>query len=172
MTLNVLKSLGGEAWYAEAPDWRSDDPHAVLRIGVSKHAISNKSKRGQTWALGQLYGVLLTGLISTTHIFGGLRRSMCIGDDMEADNKKLTFTWPARHDARLVENSGVWEISRIAAEVKTVFAVNVSLNSRESEFPNIYGWAEHWTWLDADEVLIGAPVDWETRYDSRLWSKG
>lgn len=39
-----------------------------------------------------------------------------------------------------------------------------------TEFPDIYGWAEHWTWVAADPNEPGAPVDWKTRYDQRLWT--
>lgn len=173
----VMMAPGGEPWFAETIDWRSTDPNAVLKIGVPKAAIARRAGRGQTWALGQMYGVLATGLINVEHIFEGLRRPMCVENNMSADETKLTFVWTPRHDAKMSADGMAFE--RVAAPPQSVFFVHVSPNTQLTEFPEIFGWAEHWGWVDLSPSpspalspsLSGAPIDWETRYDRRLWSR-
>jgi hypothetical protein len=70
-------------------------------------------------------------------------------------------------------------IERLAAPPNCAFFVHVSPNAQATDFPDIFGWAEHWGWVDLSPPsspspsppLSGAPVDWETRYDRRVWSK-
>jgi hypothetical protein len=45
-------------------------------------------------------------------------------------------------------------------------------NRMLKEFPQIHGWADHWTWIAADPNVDGSPIDWETRYEERLWIAG
>jgi hypothetical protein len=159
----------GGSWHAETIDWRSSDPHTILRIGVSKKAIENRCQRGQSWALGQMYGVLQPGLIFVEHIFQGFRRPMCVSEDMNADAEKLAFTWKARHDAQMTR--GGTDFVRVPPEPGTVFFVHVSRNAKSGTDGDIFGWAEHWGWVDQSPTLSGAPIDWEIRYDKRIWSK-
>lgn len=58
----------------------------------------------------------------------------------------------------------------VAAPANRVFVVYISPNEMLSQFPDVYGWAEHWAWVAADPSLKGAPIDWETRYDEKIWS--
>ena len=175
---SIMKVPGGGPWYAETIDWRSSDPHAILKIGVPKAAIARRAGHGQTWALGQLYGVVATGLINVQHVFQGFRRRMCVEDDMAADELKLAFIWTPRHDARMNEDG--MDFLRVAAPPGAAFFVHVSPNTQLTEFPEIFGWAEHWGWVDLSPapstplspLLSGAPIDWERRYDRRLWSRG
>jgi hypothetical protein len=92
---------------------------------------------------------------------------MCVGENEDADREKLVFTWKARRDAYMTAEG---ELHYRAAEVDTVFFVLVTPNGRLSEFPDIFGWAEHWGWLPEAANLSGAPVDYQTRYDIRLWT--
>lgn len=173
----ILMTPEGRPWFAETIDWRSSDPHAVLNIGVPKSAIAKRAGRGQTWALGQMHGVLATGLINTEHIFEGFRRPMFVEDDMSADARKLAFVWTPSHDARMTPDGHGLE--RVAAPPNCAFFVHVSPNDQLVEFPEIFGWAEHWGWVDLSPArsppsspsVSGAPIDWETRYDRRLWSR-
>jgi hypothetical protein len=174
----VLKAPGtSRPWYAETIDWRSSDPHAVLKIGIPRTALRKQAERGQAWSLGQMYGVLQTGLINVEHIFQGLRRRMCVEDDMTADAGMYAFIWTPRHDARMTEDGTDYE--RVAAPPNAAFFVHVSPNRQLIDFPEIFGWAERWGWVDLSPLvspplsppLLGAPIDWQTRYDRRLWSR-
>lgn len=57
------------------------------------------------------------------------------------------------------------------APANRVFCVYISRNEMLVDFPDIYGWLEHGTWIAADPKRPGAPVDWENRYDKALWSR-
>lgn len=167
--LTFMQQPGGGAWVAEAVNWEEDDrPH--LNIGITKAAILARSARGQRWILGQMYKVVGTGMILAKHVFRGLRRDMLVGDDDTADKKKLAITWVSPRDAKLTGPASACQVEYEEAPEGCVFVVYVSPNEMLKDFPNIYGWAEHWAWLPADSNLPGAPIDWETRYDSRIWS--
>ena len=102
---------------------------------------------------------------------------MCVDDDMSADQQKLAFIWTPRHDAKMSADG--MSVERVAAPPNSAFFVHVSPNDHLNAYPEIFGWAEHWGWVDLSPspstgpspTLIGAPIDWETRYDSRLWSR-
>jgi hypothetical protein len=138
----ILMLPGGGPWFAETIDWRSSDPHAVLKIGIPKARFRGPSARGHSWTIGQLYGVVATGLINVEHIFRGFRRPMCVDDDMSADQQKLAFIWTPRHDAKMSADG--MSIERVAAPPKCAFFVHVSPNDHLDAYPEIFGWAEHW----------------------------
>lgn len=57
---------------------------------------------------------------------------------------------------------------------KRVFVVLV----REEKQPNdyegvgsIFGSIEKWNWVKEDPELPSAPIDWQERYETRLWSR-
>jgi hypothetical protein len=164
----VLKNADGSVWCTEAINWESDDPHSVRKIGVKKSTFQNDFDHGLTWAIGQFYGVLSTGLISADHIFCGLRRRMSVNGNSHADSNMLIFTWVAHRDA---EMSREGELTFCAAEVGSIFFVIVSKNTDQDTYPDIYGWAERWGWLPGHSTIKGAPVDFDSRYDTRVWSQ-
>lgn len=168
----ILKSADGGNWVAETIDFRSSDPHAILNLGISKSAITNRAQRGLSWSLGQLYGVVATGLINVEHIFQGLRRRLSVNGDGDADEKKYVFTWSAKRDARLGDD-GVLKFFPAPLDDhgrERVFFVIVSPNVQSEKFPDIFGWIEWWGWLPSHAAMRGAPVDYDSRYDSRIWS--
>lgn len=166
--MSALKELGGDLWAAEAIDFRSPDPRAILKLGITKKAIATRASRGQSWSLGQLYGIIEPGLIMADHLFQGLRRPMSVNGNSRADETKLVFTWAARRDAQMTRDG---ELNYVAAPVNAVFFVIASPNGDTSSFPGIFGWIENWGWLQAHPDLPGAPVQYDSRYDSRLWSR-
>jgi len=167
--VDILKTIDGDIWHCDAPNWNNGDSNKTLRIGISKKGIANRAGRGQLWSLGQLYGVVATGLIFTQHVFQGLRRPMFVEGNKEADEIKQIFTWKAQWDARLLPDASNFE--RFPAEPGTVFFVHVSPCSDPTKYSGIYGWADHWGWVKEDGSLPGAPIDYGTRYDKRIWSR-
>ncbi len=118
-----------------------------------------------------MHGVVGTGLIFTEHVFKGLKRDMYVRKDRDAAKNKLALTWKAGRDAYLVGPAHDCRVEFHPAAPGTVFAVYISINAMLKDFPAIYGWAEHWTWIDDDPDVVGAPIDWQDRYDEQLWRK-
>jgi hypothetical protein len=165
---SILKNADGSTWYVETINWESSDPHSIRKLGLSKDSISFRAERGLTWALGQLYGVMATGIISVEHIFQGLRRPMSVNGDASADGSKLVFTWAAKRDAKMTVDGG---LEFCGAPIKRVFFVIVSPNLMPDRYPDIYGWVERWGWLESHDTLSGAPIAYDSRYDTRVWSR-
>lgn len=167
--MNLLKQPGGHVLVADAPNWAgSVDPH--LNIAVHLPSTVYRATRTLTWQLGQMYGVIGTGLIMTRHVFKGLNRDMYVREDKDAAAKKLVATWAAGRDAELVGDPQKPYLQYREAPANRVFAVYISPNEMLTDFPDIHGWAEHWAWIAADPKLPGAPMDWNTRYDEKVWS--
>ena len=99
-----------------------------------------------------------------------LTASTCYSDRLLAGEKKLVITWAAKRDAYFAGDPFNGRLEYSPAPENRVFAVYVSPNEMLDEFPSIAGWAEHWTWIAADPGTPGAPIDWRTRYDRRIWT--
>ncbi|WP_299618189.1 hypothetical protein [Pelagibius sp.] len=169
--MKLIDQPGGSIWVTDAPDWNSSDPHATHRIAVTPESLHARAERGLRHVLGQMYGVMCPGLIMAEHVFQGLKRGMSVGDDHDAAANKLAITWAAQRDATLTGDKFNPTLSFVDAPPNRVFVVYVSPNEMLKEFPSVFGWGERWTWVAADPDLPGAPIDSETRYDSRLWSR-
>jgi len=96
---------------------------------------------------------------------------MYVRGDQRADLKKLAITWTQGRDASWVGDPFEGRPEYRPAPENRVFAVYVSPNEMLQDFPSIFGWAEHWTWLPADSRLRGAPIDFDARFEECLWSK-
>lgn len=156
----------------DAINWTGDGLGDSKKIGISPEAIIARADRGLRRQIGQMYGVVGPGLIMAQHVFRGLRRGMLVRGDDEAAAKKLAITWAAKRDATFAGDRFDGRLEYVSAPENCVFAVYVSPNEMLETYPDIYGWAEHWTWIAADPELSGAPVDWRNRYDSRVWPAG
>jgi hypothetical protein len=172
LVVELLRQRGGHVWVADAPNWTDDRTKTHLTIAVSFQGIRSRADRGIRWALGQMYGVLAPGLILAEYVFEGLRRDMYVREDMNAAKHKLAVSWAAKRDAELVGDSFAPTLRFVEVPANRVFVVYISPNEMLTEFPDVYGWAEHWAWVGADADLPGAPVDWNTRYDRKIWSSG
>lgn len=173
--MELLSQPGGHIFVAEAPIWDRSNESLIrngdhLLLGVTKETIKLGATRGMSVYLGQLYGVVAPGLIFTTHLFEGLKRGMLVGDDSNADKHKLVASWAQHQDAYLEGHRNDPTLKFRDGPKNRVFVVVISRNKMLDEFPQIYGWMEHWTWVAADPSEAGAPVDWDTRFDRRIWS--
>ena len=82
----------------------------------------------------------------------------------------MTASWSQPRDARLIGDPQNPKLEYLAAPSNRVFVVAVSENDMLKDFPQIFGWIEHWAWVAADPDEAGAPIDWKTRYDERIWA--
>ena len=67
-------------------------------FGIPKADILRIRERGTWVRLVQLLNIVSPGLIVAEHIFRGLKRPLCEDEDMNADEKKLTYTWKPVYD--------------------------------------------------------------------------
>jgi len=169
LVVELLKQPGSHVWVADAPDWTGSSK-SHLRIAVYLPTIVGRAERGLSWQLGQMYGVVGTGLIMTRHVFQGLKRDMYVRDDKDAASKKLVATWAASRDAEIVGDRSNPHLNYVPAPENRVFGVYISPNEMLTDYPDIDGWAEHWAWIAADPDCPGAPIDWNFRYDKKVWS--
>lgn len=167
--MRLLAQPGGAVWVADAPNWQNLPKRDCLTLGISTGSLQAKAGRGQSVLLGQLYGIVATGLIHTKFIFQGLKRDMrLIGSSHDAASK-FAFSWLPNRDAYLDGDRSNPHLAFCGAPANRVFVVYVSPNGRPQDFPEIDGWLEHWTWIASDPEKIGAPVDWVERYDTCIW---
>ena len=141
-------------------------------LAITPDQLGRRSSRGQSTAIAQFYEIVQNGLILALHVFRGLKRPCCSGDDMGADKSKLVYVWTPAFDAIWKRERFQGAPSRCQPPSSAVFAVYVSPNGAKQEFPDVSGWIEHWAWLDEDDKSPGRPVKHETRYDEHLWSRG
>ncbi len=172
--MELLEQPGGNVYVAEAPTWDTSN-HALVRndhlvIGITKDALVALASRGLSAGLGQLYGVVCPGLISVQHLFRGLRRGMMVDQNSNAAPGRLAASWAQSRDCILVGSRHNPELEYLEAPRNCVFVVAISRNEMVEAFPQIYGWIDHWTWVAADPDEFGAPIDWRTRYDERIWT--
>lgn len=126
--------------------------------------------RGSNVKLAQLFGIVDCGLILVKHIFHGLKRPLCDGEDMNADKLKLVFCWKPAFDYCWHE-SGRFDDAKLEsreAPAERVFAVIVSPNQNRAKYPTVDFWIERWFWLRESKTLASAPTEWENRYDGEL----
>jgi len=95
---------------------------------------------------------------------------MYVRDDKDAAKTKLAATWSAKRDCEYMGGPQEGTLRYLDAPENRVFVVYISKNKMLTEFPAIYGWAEHWAWVAADPAIPGAPIDSASRYDEKLWS--
>jgi len=146
------------------------DPVLVVRLGLMDDNFNRICTKNFYTPVAQYYGIVQDGLLAAEHIFKGLKRPLMYGNDMEADQNVLIYSWRAKADY-------VWIGSRFDGKpvVKTppprrVFVVLVREEKEANEF-QVFGSIEHWSWVEEDRELPQAPVDCKNRYGAKLWSR-
>ena len=149
-------------------DGRSpDDKNSTVQFGVRTETFKRFVKRGLVSSLAQFYGIIKPDLCSARHLFRGLKRPLAVGDDMEADKSVLVYTWDPPSDWYWSGGRFDGTPTAVPAGPAKVFAVLI----REENVAGVVGSIEHWNWLRESPQLPGAPVDWERRYGSKIWSR-
>jgi len=162
-----LEQKGGTVFTAKACDWR--DPDKAVVLGMPMSQLNRRSERGLRWMLGQLYGIIEPDLIRPEHIYIGLNRAMYVNGDAEADATKLVYCLKPEFDFTLVGDKFSPTLQhRSTPEGGPVFAVIISPNEDLTNFPDIAGWIEHWSWVDSCPNDVSKPVDHDTRYRDKL----
>jgi hypothetical protein len=161
--------------YVDIVEGRSPaDPSLKIKLGLGGASFQQNLRLGLATYIAQYYGVVQDCMLNAVHLFRGLKRPLMDGDDEDADKNVLVFSW--RPDADFV-----WEGSRFDGHVSEripplgrVFVVLVRPESQLISYPGVgtvFGSIEKWNWVKEDPSLAGAPVDWNQRYDKKLWSR-
>ena len=142
------------------------------RIGLSHQTVMNLKSHGGRARFFQLQNIVVPGLIDAQHIFQGLKRPMFSDGSMEADATKLVYTWKPPYDFDRNDVNQDVPQKHYFPKGKT-FAVVVSpiREAHRADYPMIEGWINHWGIVDEAGNLAEAPINWETRYLKKLWSK-
>lgn len=154
-------------WIADAPNWNESPGKSHLQYAVANGAIKRRGLRGVRWQLGQMYGVLATGLIFAKFVFKGLQRPMLVDGNGNADQDKFALTWDADRDAKLAGDPFSPTFDYVGAPENSVFVVLASPNTMHDEFPDVDAWIERWAWVDGDPNNKGAPINAIVEEDSR-----
>jgi hypothetical protein len=142
----------------------------VWLFGIPKRYTVQMRERGTLVRLVQLIGIVAPGLITARHIFRGLNRPLCEGENMHGDKTKLIYAWKPIYDYDWDEPQRFHpdEIKQRPAPGGKVFVVTGTPNQEKSKYPSIDCWLNRWNWVDESPKLSGAPIDYDTRYLEQL----
>lgn len=146
----------------------------VVKLGLREDSFQQNVENALATTVAQYYGIVQDGLLNAVHLFKGLKRPLLHGDDKQADKSIIVYSWRPEIDY-------VWVGSRFDGKPvqKTpppnrVFVVLV----REEREPNVYatvgsvfGSIEKWNWVKEDPALPHAPIEWQQRYEAKIWSR-
>ncbi|ODB94973.1 hypothetical protein A3194_20125 [Candidatus Thiodiazotropha endoloripes] len=169
--MRELQQPGGLVYAIDGKNIKDLESQESLNFCVLANQLGVQSDRGLSTYLAQFFEIVDTGLIDPAHVFKGLKRPMFCGDDRNADAEKHAITWDPGFDAIWIGNRFKGLTRRTAAPKDRVFVSIVSSNLKTDDFPDVDYWIEHWTWVVQSGDLPGAPIDWQTRYKEKLWSK-
>jgi hypothetical protein len=118
--------------------------------------------------VAQFYGLVKSGLHGAQHLFRGVKRQMEVDGSMNADERVRAYTFRSRYDYVWLGNPHNGQPSALPVTNARVFVVLVR---EEEPVDDVVGSIEHWTWVREATDLPGAPVDHETRYNHKIWSR-
>lgn len=167
---NIIQQPGGPVLTVEAHDWR--DRSKIVSLGMHWGQVEARTERGQKFLIGQFHGIVSPGMIMATRVYQGLRRGMRVKEDENADRRKIVYCWPALNDFMLSGTKWDSTLDKFSAPANSVFAVVVSPNDQNDQYPDIAGWLEHWSWIDACPKDASAPLGNGSRYDNVLHKEG
>ncbi len=162
----MKKQTGGEVFTVEALDW--DNQEGSILLGIYWPQVQARANRGLRYSLGQLYGIVEPGAIIANHIYKGLNRAMYINGDSKADKTKIVYCLSPSRDYKLSGDKFSPTLKELDCPENCVFVIIVSPNEELTNFPDIKGWIEHWSWVDACPNDPTAPVENDTRYAKEI----
>ena len=162
----ILEQKGGTVFTVKAHDWR--DVEQTVILGIPMQQVRTRAGRGLRHMLGQMYGIIEPEIITADHIFQGLNRAMCVNGDNKADAEKFAYCWTPKFDYVLFGDRFSPTLQHRSAPEKTVFVTLISPNEDLTNYPDIAGWIEHWSWVDACPQDSSKPIEHDERYSREL----
>jgi hypothetical protein len=146
-----------------------DDGKRIIKLGLRSETLRQYVIRDLRTPIAEYYGIVQDDVPFAQHAFLGLNRPLLDEEDVEAGQEVVVYSW------RPVAGY-VWSGSRfdgMPVSVKPppgkVFVVLARL--RPPDQNGIEGQILRWNWIREDQKLAKAPVDWEKRYGTKLWSR-
>src|SRR5688572_22538411 len=146
-----------------------DNPEVRVPLAVSSNSISRLYDRAYRTAVAQLLGIVAPGMSLAKHAFSGLKRPMHFDGDMEADKSIVVYAWKPDWDFEWRGSN--LDFGCLDPRVPPPNRVFTVLVRRRNSDAAKQGVIEHWTWVQEAPDLPCAPVAWDTRYESKLWSR-
>jgi hypothetical protein len=163
--MRPVQRLGEYSDIVDAPSLT--DPTSTIKLGVRPATFGQYADRGLNTSIAQYYGIVQGGLVSARHAFRGLNRPLALGNDMDADQSVVVYTWRSQNDYEWLGDRFNGNPVAMVPPQGRVFVVLV----REVVVEGICGSIERWNWIREDPGLPHAPVDWRLRYGEKLWSR-
>jgi hypothetical protein len=163
-----LQGVGPYKDVVEAPS--AEDPQYTVKLGIRQDTFQQYARHLLFTAVAQYYGIVQDGLHSARHCFRGLKRPLMLGEDIHADEGVLVYTWRSLDD---YEWAGTPQYGRPQPMRPTPVGIVFAVLAREQTMDEcgVVGTVEHWNWVREDPNLPHAPIDWQERYGSKLWSR-
>jgi hypothetical protein len=149
--------------------YSSQDMAQLITIGLTKEFYLKHTRLGLLSFRGQFYGIVRAGMVLAQHCFQGLQRPLMHLGDMQADQSVSVYTWKPYDNYEWIGDSVRGTIIRLAPPSDSVFAVLV--REQPPDTIGVSGCIARWNWIKEDSELAGAPIDWQIRYNRKLWSK-
>ena len=89
-----MRDIRQSGIYADIVDAPSpNDPQNTVKLGVRSETFRQYRDRGHNAPIAQYYGIVQDGLSMAQHAFRGLMRPLALGEDMDADQAFVVYTW-------------------------------------------------------------------------------
>src|SRR5688500_7513924 len=165
--MRIAKGAGPYWDIVEAPS--PTDPSKLVKFGVKQDAFQRLRDSGWATPVAQYYGIVQEGLCFTEHVFSGLQRPLAYSGNLRADQDILIHSWRPGVDYTWAGSPQHGSPKQMAPPLRRVFVVLVR-KIEPDEF-GVEGVIEHWNWVEEDSGLRYAPINWDSRYARKIWSK-
>jgi hypothetical protein len=150
------------------------DPLLAVLVGLREDSFSPVLHHNLSTAVAQYYGIVQHELFHAVHAFKGLNRPLMDGEDMAADKRIVIYSWRPQKDYVWIGGQfGGKPVEKVPPRGR-VFVVLVREEPGPNEYAGVgkvFGSIEKWNWVKEDPQLLQAPIEWQERYTSKLWSR-
>jgi hypothetical protein len=165
-----MRDIQAAAGYADIVKARSHvDPNVIVEVGIKDSTFRKFESTKQATKVAQYYGNVQDGLIEAQHAFLGLKRPHELDGDMNADKRVIIYSWRPEYDWVWLGSRSASLPERRSPPPRLVFAVLMLLENQEEQ--GVSGSIVQWNWIAEDSKISQAPLDWESRYQEKLWSR-
>jgi hypothetical protein len=97
----------------------------TVQFGVRRETFMRFTKYGLKTSIAQFYDIVQNGLILAEHAFRGLNRPMMRGNDKNADESIVVYSWKPSYDSEWIGDPFSGKMLRLTPPNDRVFTVIV-----------------------------------------------